>query len=130
MQYSCFDFFCFTNVPEIFAQITAGSSRYIHFCVVFVVARGAFPLVIIVDNDFAVKAANVTVVTLGIKLCILNVIVDKLDNFFYCLFVVAHVRDFYIRNRSAGGNLLELTLKLKLGKRIDILAHVNVIQFV
>ena len=62
MQYPGFDFFRLAYVPEIFSQISAGAAGHVHLGVVLVMALGAFPLVVIVDHDLPVIAADHAVV--------------------------------------------------------------------
>ena len=72
MQYTGLYFLRLADVPEIFAEISAGTAGYVHFTLVFIVADGAFPLIIVVDNNFAVEAAHVTIVRLSVKFGILD----------------------------------------------------------
>ena len=96
MQHPCFNFLCFAYIPEIFAQVTAGSAGYVHFCMVFVVASRTFPLVAFIDNNFPVKSANLAIVALGVELSVLNVVVNKPNYVLNGLGVMAHVGNFHI----------------------------------
>ena len=127
MQYSGFDFLGFAHIPEVFAQITAGTTNNSHLGVVLIVASGAFPLIIIVNGDFAIKAAHMAVVGFGIKFSVLNIVIDEFDNLFQGFGIVTHIGNFYIGNSAAGGNLLELAFKFKFAEGIDFFAHINVV---
>ncbi len=56
------DFFCFSNIPEIFTQIPAGSADDIHFCMILISTLRAFPFKIIIDHDLAVISAALAVI--------------------------------------------------------------------
>ena len=127
MQHSRADLFGLTDVPEVFAEITAGTTSNIHLCVVFIVTSGAFPFAVAVDNDLTVKATLVTVVTLCIELCVLNIVIDKLDYLSKSRKVVSHVGDLNVGDSTAGGDILELALKAELFKRVNLLTNVNVV---
>ena len=62
VQNAGFDFFGFAHVPEVFAQVAAGTAGYVHQVMVFVAAVRAFPFQIVVDDNFAVEAAHMAVV--------------------------------------------------------------------
>ena len=94
---------------------------------VFVTAVRAFPFQIVVDDNFAVKAAHMAVVALGVELCVLNVIVNKAHYIFQRFGIVAHVRNFHVADSAAAGNFLELAFKGKFAESVDIFAHVNVV---
>ena len=64
-------------------------------------AGGAFPFVIIVNDYLPVKAADVTVVALGIELRILYIFVYEADDILKCLKVMAHIGDLNVRDSSA-----------------------------
>ena len=94
----------FPLVPEVLAQIAAGPPRHVHLGVVLVVAHGALPLVVLVDDDLAVVAAHLAVVALGVELGILDVVVDEPHHVPQGLQVVAHVGDLHIGDAAAGGD--------------------------
>ena len=77
MQHSSLNFLGLPHVPEVLAQIPAGAARYVHFALVFVVANGALPFVVVVYYYFAVKAANVAIVRFRIKFRVLDIVVNK-----------------------------------------------------
>ena len=93
MQYAGSDFLGLTYVPEVFAEVTAGTAGNVHLCVVLVTASGAFPLAVLVNDYLTVKAALVAVVTLGVELCVLNVVIDELNDFRKSLEVMTHIRN-------------------------------------
>ena len=128
MQHSGFDFFCFSDVPEVFAEVAACSSCDVHFGVIFIAALRAFPFIIIIDDNFAVVAAHVAVIRFCIKLGILDIVINKLDNFLKRLKIVTHIRYFHIRNRTAGRNLLELALKCELAEGVYFFADIDMIR--
>ena len=94
---------------------------------VLVVASRAFPLIIIVNGDFTVKAAHMAIIGLSIEFSVLNIVVDEFHNLLQSLGVVAHIGDFYIGNSAARGNLLELAFKFKLAEGINLFTHINVV---
>ena len=127
MQHPRFDLLGLAHVPIVFAQIAAGAAGDVHLGPVLVVADGALPLVVIVDDDLPVVAAHLTVVALGVELGILDVVIDKADHLFQRLQIVAHVGDLYIGDAPAGGDLLELGLEGELVEGVDVLPHVHMI---
>ena len=108
MQNSGLDLLGLAHVPEVLAQIAAGAAGNVHLGVVLVAAVGALPLVVIIDNDLPVVAADLTVVALGVELGVLDVVVDEADHVLHGLQIVAHVGDLHIGDGAAGGDLLEL----------------------
>ena len=101
MKDSGFDLLGLSNVPEVLSQISAGSTGDVHSLLIFIMAGGAFPFVIIVNDYLSVKAANVTVVALGIELRILYIFVYEADDILKCLKVMAHIGDLNVRDSSA-----------------------------
>ena len=81
MHHSGINLFRLTHIPEILAKITACTSCNIHLRVILIAALRTFPLKIIVDLDLAVITTDMTLIRLCIKFCILNIVIDKLDNF-------------------------------------------------
>ena len=119
MQNSILDFLGSSLVPVLSTDITAGSSRNVHLGLITVLAVGAFPnelaVFILLDEYLAVVSANLAEVTLGIKLSVHNVVVDKLHNTENSVDVVLHIGNLYVRDCAAGRKLLELAFKFKLG---------------
>ena len=58
MKYTSFNFFCFSDVPEIFSKISASSPGDVHFVLIFIMAIWTFPFKVIVDFNFSVKSAD------------------------------------------------------------------------
>ena len=94
---------------------------------ILVVAVGALPLVVVVDDDLAVVAADVAVVALGVEFGVLDIVVDELDDLLHRLQIVLHVRDFDVGDAPARRNGLELRFELEFGERVDMLAHVYMV---
>lgn len=111
MHHSGINFLCLANIPEILTKIPACTSCNVHLGMILIAALRAFPFEIIVNLDLTIITADMAVIRLGIKFCILDIVIDKLDNFLQCLQIMSHIRNLHIRNGTAGGNLLELTLK-------------------
>ena len=70
VQHPLFDFLRPSLVPELCPDITAGTSRHIHFILVAVAAVGAFPqeLSVLFHNlDLACVTALLAEITLGVQ---------------------------------------------------------------
>ena len=67
------------------------------------------------------------IIRLGVKLRILDIIVNVFYNVLHGGQVVAHIGYFDVGNSSARGNLLELAFKREFGECVDMLAHVHMI---
>ena len=127
MEHPGANLFRLSDIPEIFPQITARPPCHIHFIVVFIAAVRAFPLLILVYDDLAVKPAHMAVIGFRVELRVLDIIINKFDKFLERRQIVLQVRNLHIRDRPAGRNRLELTFKLELPERIDFLAHIDVV---
>ena len=117
-------------VPELGADVAAGTAGHIHLALVGVAALGASPdqlAVFLHDLDLAVPAADLAVVALGVQLGVDDVVVDELHHFQNGGDVVLHVGDFHVADGTAGGEVLELGLKFQLGEGVDLLRHVDVV---
>ena len=77
MQYPRLDLFGFDEIPKIFAQIPACAAGDVHLAMIFVMAVGALPLVVVIDDDLAVPTADMAIITLGIEFGILDIVIDK-----------------------------------------------------
>ena len=70
MQYTFLNFLCTSLIPELRADITAGSSCNIHLILISVAAVWAFPdkftVFIGYNPDFPIVAAYLAVIALGI----------------------------------------------------------------
>ena len=113
MKYPCFYFFRLAHIPEVFAEVAAGTAGYVHFTLVLVMADGALPFVIVVYYDFPVKAAYVAVIALRIEFGILYVVVNVFDDVLNSRKIMAHIRYFHVGYSPARRNLLELTFERK-----------------
>lgn len=80
MEDTVIDFLCPPFIPEIFAQVAAGPADNRQFVAVLIMTARAFPLVVVVEDDFAVKTAFVAVVELGIEFAVGNMVVNILDH--------------------------------------------------
>src|SRR5574344_1692085 len=127
MQHARFYFFGFAYIPKILTQITASTSGNIHLGLVFVVALRAFPLHILVNSNLTIETADLTIVALGVKFRILDIIIDIVDDIFYSFRIMAHIGYLYIGDAATGRNLLELAFKSKFMKSINFLTHINMI---
>ena len=117
-------------VPELGADVAAGTAGHIHLALVGVAALGALPdqlAVFLGDLDLTVPAADLTVVALGVQLGVDDVVVDELHYFQNGGDIVLHVGDFHVADGAAGGEVLELGLKLQLGEGVDLLRHMDVV---
>ena len=91
MKHSCLYLFGLAHVPEVLAQITAGSSGNIHLVVILVATLRTFPFAVIVDEDLTIVSTYMTVVRLGVELSILYVVVYISYDLCQSIQVVAHV---------------------------------------
>ena len=83
MQHAVADLLGAALVPELGADVAAGSSGHVHLVLVGVAALGADPYqlaVVLLDLDLAVIAADLTVVGLGVQLGVHDVVVDELHH--------------------------------------------------
>ena len=94
---------------------------------ILIMAGRAFPFVVIVNGDFAIKATDMAIVGLRVELSILDIVINEFNNLFQGLQIMTHIRNLYIGNSAAGGNVLELAFKFKFAEGINLLAHVNVV---
>ena len=72
MQHALADFLRAALIPELSSDIAAGTARNVHFALILVAAVGADPhqlaVLILFDGNLAVKAADLTVIALGVQL--------------------------------------------------------------
>lgn len=127
MRYPRFNLPGFANIPELLSQVAAGPAHNIHSPAILVVTDGALPLTIIVDDDFSIKPAHLAVVALGVKLGVLDVVVNELDNSLQGIQVLGHIGNLSVGNASSAGDRLELVFKAQLRERINMLPHINVV---
>ena len=117
-------------VPELGADVAAGSSGHVHLVLVGVAALGADPYqlaVVLLDLDLAVIAADLAVVGLGVQLGVDDVVVNELHHLQHGLKVVLHIGDLDVADRAAGREVLELRLELELGEGVDRLGDVDMV---
>ena len=72
VHYTVADFLRATLIPELGTDVSAGAASNVQFILIAVAAVGAFPhqlAVIFYDLDFAVIAANLTIIALGVQFC-------------------------------------------------------------
>lgn len=127
MKNSCLDLLGLAGIPEVLSQITAGSSGDIHFRMIFVVTLRALPFHIIIDHDLTVIATDVAIIGFGVELTVLDIIVNKTDDFLDGFHIIGQVRYFHVRDSSAQRLILELTLDLELGESVDLLPNIHMI---
>ena len=117
-------------VPELGADVAAGTAGHIHLTLVGVAALGALPdqLAIFLSNlDLTVPAADLAIVALGVQLGVDDVVVDELHYFQNGGDIVLHVGDFHVADGAAGGEVLELGFEFQLVKGVDILCHMDMV---
>ena len=121
------NFLCPPFIPEIFAQVAAGPADNRQFVAVLVMAARAFPLVVIVEDDFAVKAAFVAVVELGIEFAVSNMVVNILDHGQDGRDIMRHIGDFGVADAAARRFVFEISFEGELVEDVDRFADVDVI---
>ena len=82
MQYPVTDLLGASLVPELGADVAAGAAGNCQLVLVAVAAVGALPDqlagFVLHDLNLAVKAAALTVIALGVQLCVHDIIIDEL----------------------------------------------------
>ena len=101
---------------------------YVHLVMVFIAALRALPFQIVINDNFSIKTADMTVIGFCIKLGILNIIVNEFYQFFQSFQVMTHVWNLHVGNSAASRNLLELAFKLKLAESIDFFTDIYMIR--
>ena len=131
MEDSVLDFLRSALIPELRPDIAAGAPCDIHLRLIAVAAVGAFPhqLARFVRDDlyFAVIAADLTEIALGVEFRVHDIIVNKFHYGKNGGNVVLHIRDFHITDGAAGRKLLKLAFEFKLRESVYRLADVHVI---
>ena len=112
MQHAILDFLGTALVPELGADVAAGSPGYAHLVLVPVAAVGAFPYQLAVfifhDFDFSVVAADHAVVALGVQFGVHDIFINVLHHREDSGNIGLHVRHFDVGNGAAGGEFLEV----------------------
>ena len=98
------DFLGAALIPELGADIPAGSSGNIHAVLITVAAIRAFPdelPVILNDADFAVETAALAEIALRIELGIHDVVIDEFHDSENSIEIPGHIGDFHIADGTA-----------------------------
>ena len=128
---SVLDFLCTALVPELGADVAAGSSCDAHLVLVAVAAVRAFPDefagFIFDDADFSVIAACHAVVALRVQFCVHDVFIDVLHDGQDCRDVRLHIRYFDVGNSAARGESLEVGFEFQLMECVDVFRNMDVV---
>jgi hypothetical protein len=131
MQYAVLNFLCTSLVPELGADVSAGSSCYGHLMLIAVAAVRAFPYelaaVVFHNFDFTIVAADFAVVALRIEFSVHNVVINVLHNSEDGRNVILHVRHFYVADSAAWGQSLEVRFELQLMECINRFGDMHMI---
>lgn len=118
-------------IPKLCANISAGTPCNRHSALVSVSTVRAFPdkfsMLVLYNLDFSVIPACLTIITLGIKLCIHDIIIDILHDGKYCLNIVLKIRNLHIADCSTRRKSLERSLEFQLVKCIDLFRYMHMI---
>ena len=114
-------------VPEIFTQIAAGTADDGQFVAVFIMAARTFPFVVVVEDDFTVKATFMAVIELGIEFAVRDVVVDVLDHGQDSRDIMGHVGDFSIADAAACRFIFKIGFKGELIEDVDRFADIDVV---
>ena len=118
-------------IPELCSDIAAGSSCDIHLILVTVAAVRALPHQLslrIGDNLYlTVVATFLTIVALGIQLCIHDILIYILHDREHGIQIVLHIRHLDIADGAARRKLLKLRFKLQLLECVYLLGHMYMI---
>ena len=102
---SVLDLLCTSLIPELGSDITAGTSCNEESVLVAVATVRALPhqfaIIVCHDLDLAVIATFLTVVALGVELCIENVVIYESHNFKDCVYIVLEVWNLDITDSTA-----------------------------
>ena len=132
MQDAVLDFLRAALIPELGADISAGSTGDVHLALVAVATIGAFPNkfsgFVFDDFDFAGIAAILTKVALGVELRVDDRVVDMFHDCKNRRDVILHVRNFNIAHGSARRKLLELSFLGQFIEGVDLFTDIDVIR--
>ena len=105
VQNSVLNFLRSALIPELSADIAAGTACNIHLVLILITAVRASPnkFSVLVLNDFylAVIAAALTVIALCIKFCVHNIIIDKAHYLKHGRNIILHIGNLDIRDCAA-----------------------------
>ena len=131
MQDAVLDFLRAALIPELGADIPAGSTGNMHLALVAVAAIGAFPNefagFVFDDFDFAGIAAILAKVAFGVELRVDDRVVDMFHDRKNRRDVILHVRDLNIAHGSTWRKLLELGFLGQFIEGVDLFPDVDVI---
>lgn len=130
MQHAVLDLGGAALVPELGADVTAGTAGHVQLVLVTVVAVRALPhqlAVILHDLDLAVETADLAVIALGVQLGVHDVLVDELHDPDDRSQIILHVGHFHIADSAARRQTLEVALKFQLGESVDVFGHMDVV---
>ena len=130
MQDSVLDLLGSALIPILGTDVAAGTAGNIHLALVGIAALGADPnqlAVILLDTDFAVIAAALAVVRLGVQLRIHDVVIDILHQLQNRIDVLLHIGYFHVADGATGAQVLELGLKGQLGESINFLRNMDMV---
>ena len=94
MKHPLLDLLSSSLIPELGANVSAGTSGNVHLVLITVSALRALPyqLAVVLDDLYlAVVAAYLAVVALGVELGIHDIVIDKSDDLHYSRNVVEHI---------------------------------------
>ena len=117
-------------VPELCTDITTCSACDMHLMLVSVAALWTFPHELAVFFDYlnlTIVAADLAEVGLRVELSVEDGVVNVMHYGENCRDVVLHVRNLYIADCSARGQLLECRFFSEFIERVNILCHMDVI---
>ena len=117
-------------VPELRADITAGTARDVEFALIAIAAIRALPneFTVVFDNLYlAVETALLAIVGLRIELGIHYVVVYEFHYAEHRFEIVLHIGHFDVRYRAAGRQRLELALYRKLIESVYLFRNVYMI---
>ena len=105
MKHAVTDLLRAALIPELGADITAGTSCDMKETLIAVAALGAFPdelPIVLNDLDLTVITAVAAIIRLGIQLSVHNVVVNKLKHAHDRFKVILDIGNLNIADRAAG----------------------------
>ena len=105
VQHTLFDLLGSSLIPELSADVAAGTARHVQLILVGIAAVGAFPdelaVLVLLNLDLPVVAAYLAVITLGIQLRVHDVIVNELHDGQNGFQVILHVGNLHVGDGSS-----------------------------